>query len=422
MAITDIPAYAHLSRDDVETIGAELDAVRREIEAVRGEADVRYLKRTIAAQRGLDVAGRLMLAGAHKRGLWWAGAATLGLSKIIENMELGHNVLHGQWDWMNDPEIHSTTWEWDTAGTSRLWKHTHNFTHHKYTNVLDMDDDVGFGVLRVTRDQPWKPVNAGNLLYNTILTLLFEYGIAIQHLELGKAARKWNRPWFDRAKFKADASEVARKIGRQTFKDYVATPLIGAPLGGKRGWRKALTAMVTANLIRNVWTNAVIFCGHFPDGAEKFTMQDVDDETQGEWYLRQMLGSANLTGGPVIDFLSGNLSYQIEHHMFPDLPSNRLREIGVRVRALCEKYDLPYTAGPLHVQYAKTWRTIAKLSLPDKYLIATSDDAPETASERMFDDTTPRIDARTGKRFGLVSARRRKRQPSATLREASLDH
>ena len=73
-------------------------------------------------------------------------------------MEIGHNVMHGQWDWMNDPEIHSSTWEWDMSGASKHWRFTHNFMHHKYTNILGMDDDVGYGVLRVTRDQKWKPL------------------------------------------------------------------------------------------------------------------------------------------------------------------------------------------------------------------------------------------------------------------------
>jgi fatty acid desaturase len=119
-----------------------------------------------------------------------------------------------------------------------------------------------------------------------------------------------------------------------------------------------------ANVIRNVWSNAVIFCGHFPDGAEKFTKRDVEGETKGQWYLRQMLGSSNIDAGPVMAFMTGSLSYQIEHHLYPDLPSNRLAEISVRVRQVCEKYDLPYTTGSLLVQYGKAWRTIAKLSLP----------------------------------------------------------
>ena len=87
MAITDINEYAHLTDADVEALGAELDALRREIEADRGERDVRYLRRTILAQRALEVAGRLALFGSHRRSLWLLGTGSLALAKIIENME-----------------------------------------------------------------------------------------------------------------------------------------------------------------------------------------------------------------------------------------------------------------------------------------------------------------------------------------------
>ena len=189
MAITDVPAFAHLTDADIENLAFELDAIRQDIEDSRGERDARYIRRTIAAQRALEVAGRLMLAASSKRSAWWAGTVTLGVAKIIENMEIGHNVMHGQWDWMNDPEIHSSTWEWDMSGASKHWRFTHNFMHHKYTNILGMDDDVGYGMLRVTRDQRWKPFNLGNLLYNTILALGFEWGVGLQHLELGKISK-----------------------------------------------------------------------------------------------------------------------------------------------------------------------------------------------------------------------------------------
>ncbi|WP_031937397.1 fatty acid desaturase family protein [Prescottella defluvii] len=396
MAITDIKEYAHLTDADVEALGRELDAIRRDVEDSRGERDARYVRNTIRLQRGLEIGARAVLFGSRKRPLWLLGTGMLGVAKIIENMELGHNVMHGQWDWMNDPEVHSSSWEWDNVDPSAHWKQTHNYLHHKYTNILGMDDDVGYGLLRVTRDQKWRPFNYGNLAYNAILALLFEYGIAIQLLELGRVAAGRD----DREYTKRNAKEVGRKIAKQTVKDYVVYPA----LTGK-AWKSTLTANLTAGVIRNLWTNAVIFCGHFPDGAEKFTKADVDNETKAEWYLRQMLGSANITGGPVMDFMTGNLSYQIEHHIYPDLPSNRYSEIAVKVRALCEKYDLPYTTGPLPVQYAKAWRTIAKLSLPNKYLKDTSDDAPETASERKFGgNTTATIDPVTGRRHGLVSA------------------
>jgi NADPH-dependent stearoyl-CoA 9-desaturase len=200
--------------------------------------------------------------------------------------------------------------------------------------------------------------------------------------------------------------EFVVKAGRQVFKDYAAFPAITS-LSPMATYKSTLKANAVANVIRNIWANAVIFCGHFPDGAEKFTKTDMIGETRGQWYLRQMLGSANFDAGPVLRFLSGNLCYQIEHHLFPDMPSNRLHEVSLRVRALCDKYDLPYTTGPFLMQYGKTWRTIAKLSLPNKYLRDTADDAPETRSERMFSQLEPGeglTDHGTGRRRGLKTA------------------
>ncbi|WP_062984246.1 fatty acid desaturase family protein [Nocardia anaemiae] len=399
MAISDVKEYAHLTEADVEALGAEFDAIRRDIESTRGARDARYIRNVIRLQRALEISGRAVLFASFLPPAWLAGVALLSTAKIIENMEIGHNVMHGQWDWMNDPEVHSSTWEWDNTGPSKHWKQTHNYLHHKYTNVLGMDDDIGYGLLRVTRDQRWKPFNIGNPVYNLVLQLFFEYGVAIQHLELGKVHRlKEGSP--ERAAFEVKRREVLVKIGKQVGKDYLLFPLLTGP-----AFFSTLTANLTANIIRNVWTNAVIFCGHFPDGAEKFTKADIDGESKGQWYLRQMLGSANISGGPVMHFMTGNLSHQIEHHLFPDLPSNRYADIAVRVRALAEKYDLPYTTGSLPVQYFKAWRTILKLALPNKYLRATPDDAPETASERKFDGATmPSFDPVSGKRRGLRTA------------------
>jgi len=402
MAITDVPAFAHLTEADIEALGNELDAIRQDIEDSLGEKDARYIRRTIAGQRALEIAARLLLAGSSKRSMWWAGTVTLAAAKVIENMEIGHNVMHGQWDWMNDPEIHSTSWEWDIGGTSKHWRFTHNFMHHKYTNILGMDDDVGYGLIRVTRDQRWKPNNLLNLAYNTMLATLFEWGVGLQHLELGKIAKGRD----DRAATLVRLREFGAKASRQLFKDYAAYPALTS-LSPWATFGSTAKANVLANILRNVWTNAVIFCGHFPDGAEKFTKTDMVGETKGQWYLRQMLGSANFENGPVLRFMSGNLCHQIEHHLYPDLPSNRLYEISLRVRPVCDKYDLPYTTGSFLVQYGKAWRTIAKLSLPDKFLRDSVDDAPETRSERMFDELGQGFaytDPATGRRNGLNSA------------------
>ncbi|MFI6999938.1 fatty acid desaturase family protein [Nocardia sp. NPDC050175] len=373
MAITEVTAYAHLSAADVEALGSELDAIRRDIQEQRGARDARYIRRTIAFQRALDAAARLTIGLSRSRTGWLAGTVGLALAKSIENMEIGHNVCHGQWDWMNDPEIHSSTWEWDMAGVSAQWRYSHNYRHHIYTNVLGMDEDIGFGVMRVTRDERWKPGHLLQPLRNLLLAATFEWGIALHGLYSER----------DRAEGAAEKAAQTKaflgKIARQAGKDYLLFPA----MSGRR-WRRTLAADASANLLRNLWAYVVIFCGHFPDGAEKFEPTVVADETKGEWYLRQMLGTANFDAGPMLAFLSGNLCYQIEHHLFPDLPSNRYAEIALRVRALCEKYDLPYTSGSLLHQYLLTLRTIHKLALPDSFLTATSDDAPETASERKF--------------------------------------
>jgi NADPH-dependent stearoyl-CoA 9-desaturase len=402
MAITDVPAFVHLTEADIESLAVELDAIRLDIEDSLGERDARYIRRTIAAQRALEVAGRLLLAGSAKRPAWWAGTVTLGVAKIIENMEIGHNVMHGQWNWMNDPEIHSTTWEWDMSAASKHWVAAHNFQHHKYTNILGMDDDVGYFVLRVTRDQPWERYNIGNVLYNAFLSLGFEWGIGLQTVDVEKAFRAGPDREINRQRLR----EFSVKAGRQVVKDYVMAPALTSLSPGAT-YRSTTTANAVANVMRNIWANAVIFCGHFPDGAEKFTKTDMAGETKGEWYLRQMLGSANFEGGPVLRFMSGNLCHQIEHHLYPDLPSNRLHEISLWVRAVCDKYDLPYTTGSFLMQYGKTWRTIAKLSVPNKYLRDTADDAPETSSERMFAELEPgfaRADLATGRHRGLKTA------------------
>ncbi|MDX6274423.1 MAG: NADPH-dependent stearoyl-CoA 9-desaturase [Frankiales bacterium] len=355
MAIKDAATFAHLTEADVQALGDELDSIRREIESSRGEDDAAYIRRLIAFQRKLAVASRVTLMASSFPPAWVAGTLMLATAKILENMEIGHNVMHGQWDWMNDPEIHSSTWEWDTMCSADAWKHSHNFVHHTYTNVIGKDSDVGYNILRVTPEQKWHPVNLGQPVYNALLALFFEWGVALHDLDL-RAIRKGEK---DPKELKAQLRTMGRKMRKQVGKDYVLFPLLSGPQ-----FVSTLTANATANLIRNLWSYLIIFCGHFPDGAEKFEEEQLEGETKPEWYLRQLLGSANFQGSRLLHILSGSLGFQIEHHLFPDLPSNRYPQIAERVKALAAKYELPYTTGPLYKQYFQTLRTIWRLALP----------------------------------------------------------
>jgi fatty acid desaturase len=365
---TDNP-IAHLTDEDIETLGKELDAIRQSVLDTRGESDAAYIRKVIKTRQHLELGSRAVLLVSMFPPAWIVGTVGLSIAKILDNMEIGHNIMHGQWDWMRDPKIHSTTWEWDNVSPSEQWKHSHNELHHTYTNVIGKDNDLGYGIMRVDEDQRWTPAYLGQPIWNFINACFFEYGIAAYDLELGKNLKSEKRR-KDPA-FLARAKQVGRKIRAQVTKDYVVHPLLSGP-----SFVPTLAANFTANLVRNLWTHSVIMCGHFPSGVETFERRSIVGETRGEWYLRQMLGSANISGSRAMHIMTGNLSYQIEHHLFPDLPSNRYQEIAPQVKALFDKYQLNYVSGPLPKQVASAWGKIIRLSFPNDFFDKTPVVAP----------------------------------------------
>ena len=358
---------AHLTDADIESIGRELDAIRQQVMDSRGAQDAAYIRRVIDVQRKLELGSRVVLLASFFPPAWVVGTLGLSAAKILDNMEIGHNVLHGQWDWMRDPKIHSTTWDWDHASPPEQWKRAHNELHHTYTNILGKDNDLGYGIMRVDEDQPWKPRYLVQPLWNFINACIFEYGIAMYDLDLGETMRE-KRSFTP--ELKARVRKAAQKVRKQVTKDYVVHPLLSLPTGS---FLSTLAANATANLVRNVWSHSIIMCGHFPEGVETFEQAELDErETRGQWYLRQMLGSANISGSKAMHLMSGNLSHQIEHHLFPDLPSNRYAEIAPRVEALFQRYGLTYHSAPFPKQLGSAWHKVLRLSLPNGWLAETN--------------------------------------------------
>jgi NADPH-dependent stearoyl-CoA 9-desaturase len=346
-----------LTPEQIESFGEELDAIRQRVLADRGARDANYIRKVIRAQRGLEVAGRGLLWAGVFPPAWVAGTAALSLSKILDNMEIGHNVMHGQYDWMNDPALSGKQFEWDNACPADQWRHSHNYMHHTHTNIVGKDRDIGYGVLRMSEDQPWKPHYLGNPVYATALALLFQYGVALHDLEAERLA-SGEVKLADKRKLLAG---IWKKVRRQTLKDYVIFPALSGPF-----FLFPLAGNATANLVRNVWSFTIIFCGHFPEGTHEFTEEETENESRGEWYYRQLLGSANLSGSRLFHILSGNLSFQIEHHLFPDLPANRYAEISAEVREICERYGISYNVGPLGRQFGSVVKKICRLALPGR--------------------------------------------------------
>jgi linoleoyl-CoA desaturase len=347
----------HLTREQTNVLEAELDAIRSEVTADLGERDAAHIRGIVRVARWNAIAGRSLLMFGITPISWFAGVSALGLAKILENMEIGHNVMHGQYDWMNDPTLDSQTYEWDNVCDSGDWRHSHNFLHHTYTNILGKDRDVGYGVMRVADEQSWSPKHLFQPISNVLLSVLFQWGVGLHDLDV---SRNFATP-EGRREIRARSGPFLRKATRQLFKDYVFFPAIA--LGNAP---RVLLGNLTANLTRNVWTNVIIFCGHFPDGTRVYTEEETANETRGEWYLRQTEGSANIEGGRSFHILTGHLSHQIEHHLFPDMPAHRYAEIAPRVRAICEKHGIQYNTGSFWKQYGSVLTGLVRRSVPKR--------------------------------------------------------
>ena len=401
---------AKLTAEQIEELGKEFDGIHDEVFSDLGDRDRKYIVSMIEMHRRLAVMGRVLLLFSRYKPAWVAGTASLSAAKILENMEIGHNVMHGQWDWMNDPQIHSSSWDWDTASTKEAWKHSHNYIHHTYTNIRGKDKDLGYEIMRIDPHQPWHPVYLLQPLYNAVLMVLFEWGVAFHDLDLD-AIRSGEK---SKEQLLKEFKGIAGKAKAQIQKDYVAWPLLSglamaaldlainarklgaedrhgklgrvrgrlsglrtsrrrrilddaaslAATSGARAYRSTVWADVTANIVRNIWSHSIIFCGHFPDQTYTFSQEETADESRGAWYVRQLVGAANIEGGPMFHVASGNLGYQVEHHLFPDMPSTRYAEIAPRVKEICERYELPYNSGPFSRQLGMVHRTIVRLAFP----------------------------------------------------------
>jgi NADPH-dependent stearoyl-CoA 9-desaturase len=333
----------------------EINQVKNETMAKVGAEDARYIRRIEKIVRYSEALGRVLLMMSWFPPCWFAGTAILAFSKIMENMELGHNIIHGQYNFMNDDRFKGSTYEWDIAGTSENWRKTHNYNHHTYTNINGVDHDIGYSVLRIFKEQKWQPVQLLQPLFAVLFALLFQWGVALQNLRVGRLFLRR----IGVKKFLKDEKPAFEKIGKQLTKDYLFFPAISGPM-----FMEVFAGNFIANLIRNFWTFLIIFCGHFTRDVHVFNKSVLKNESQGHWYYRQILGSSNIQGGRWFHILSGNLSHQIEHHLFPTMPSYRYSEVAPKIRAICAKHGIQYNTGNIVKQFGEVMFRIMRYSVP----------------------------------------------------------
>lgn len=354
------------SAETLESFKNDLDQIRDEAMAKVGEEDARYIRKVVRVQRVLDIGGRAVMVAGFYHWIWFVvGAVMLGIAKILDNMEIGHNIMHGAYDFMNDPHLNGTSFEWDNVCDGQSWRRTHNFEHHTYTNIIGKDRDFGYDLLRLSDDTPWKPRFKNQFFWYLGLTTFFQWGVAYHEL-IGE------RVFFGKKKVERQsviskkqlAKDFFSKIRKGVFRDYLFFPGVVALVLGWPMFFGILLANMGANLIRNIWASTIIFCGHFTEDVHTFSEKECENETRGQWYYRQILGSSNLEGSKLLHIMSGHLSRQVEHHLFPDMPSYRYNEVAEKVQAVCRKHNIPYNTGSLWSQYKTVVERVLKYSKP----------------------------------------------------------
>ena len=353
----------HSTEVDLQSFQVELNDLRARTLAKLGADDAAHIEGARRLADVLALVGRTLIHFSLEPVSFGVGVMALGTYKIIENMEIGHNVLHGQYDFLENPQLNSETYEWDIVGTAKTWKHAHNVTHHVYTNVLGKDDDFGYTFFRLSSEVAWKPHHLTQVFSSLFVGLTFDHMVSYYHarpseyLTAKRGTPEWRQQLADMAK---DWLRLANKTARHHAKELLFFPMLAGPFAPKVALGNLL-----AQGVRNLWSYAVIHCGHLPPQTSVFTEEDFASETRGGYYLRQMTGSANIEAGPVLGLLTGHLSHQIEHHLFPDIPAWRYPAMAPEVKRIAERHGVPYHTGTLIKQYGSVLRALLRYAVPN---------------------------------------------------------
>ena len=323
------------------------EAIKHRHQADMGQKDVDYIRKIRRYSRIFEVLGRssvMLLPGP----LALLGVPLVFLHRNLEAIEIGHNVLHGQYDSLPEvPEFHSHNFKWKAPIDEAGWRQEHNATHHVYTNVFEKDPDLSHGFLRTNAQVPhtkWHYFQVPFYLLLAYPTILYFFNN--QNLGRSDTFRAEKFPLGNKgyATFKnpehlSDAQidkRIRLSVLRVLVKEYGVFPLL-ALLSGLGFW-KVFLCNALADLLNNYWIALTIQATHFTEPLQP----DDAINNKSNWYISQLDSSVNFKGTRLQSIFWGHLNYQIEHHLYPDIPSHRYPDIAREVQAVCRQYDLPY--------------------------------------------------------------------------------
>jgi NADPH-dependent stearoyl-CoA 9-desaturase len=332
-------------KERMKRFGAAMDAVRERIEAKVGPEDVAHVRRVNRFSRAMEVVGRVLLHVSLEPVTFSLGVGALWLHKQLQATEVGHTALHGAYDRLEGAEqFNSKTFSWDVPIDEESWRYGHNIRHHQYTNIAGKDPDIHFGPARLTEHTPHAPRHRFQLPFMiTLLAPNFTFlmnmhftGLNDLYFGNGRAEEFDILPDRSWKSIKEAHAKAFRKWGPYYLKNYVFFPLLAGPM-----FWKVLLGNWMAETLRDLYSAATIYCGHVGEDVASYE-EGTRAHGRGEWYAMQIESTNNYEVSLPVSILCGGLDRQIEHHLFPRLPPNRLREIAPEVRAVCEEHGIKY--------------------------------------------------------------------------------
>lgn len=369
MAITD---------KELQEFGRKIDAIRDRIKGEIGDTDVEYIKRVDRFSRVAEALGRGLIHVSVEPVGFLSGVTLLWLHKQLQATEVGHTALHGTFDKLPNAErYHSQTFHWQTPIDEESWRYVHNQRHHSHTNIAGADPDIHFGPIRLTSHTPYKDHHRRQLGYTALLWSHFAFGINTQYTGMGdylEGNGRDNEFDFIEARTPEVFRSVLRKFLRKPVRYYAKELALFPALAGPMFWKVLLGNWMT-EVMRDVYSAATIFCGHVGEDTAEYP-EGTKASSRAEWYKMQVEATNNFDVPLPISILCGALDHQIEHHLFPRFPTNRLREVAPEVRKACEEHGVEYRSASWPRTLVKALRRIRQLSRPDPVAPPVSDRAP----------------------------------------------
>ena len=341
----DVVVNTSVRTPDYRAFGDEIDEVKRRALARVGAEDLLYVKRLNRFSRAMEVVGRVLIHFSPEPVTFGLGVGALWIHKQLQATEIGHTALHGAYDKLEGGEaFRGRTFRWDTPIDEESWREGHNVKHHGNTNVAGKDPDIHFGPARLTEQTPSTPGQRFQLAFMVgVLAPNFAFlmnthftGLNDVFFDNGLEQRLDVLPDRSLASKRLAWTRSLRKWVPYYLKNYVFFPLLAGPL-----FWKVLLGNWLAETMRDVYSAATIYCGHVGDDVTSYPV-GTRPHGRGHWYAMQIAATNNYEVSRPVSVLCGGLDRQIEDHLFPTLPPQRLREVAPEVRAICERHGIAY--------------------------------------------------------------------------------